>query len=50
MGLNPISASTVEEGISKYYRFHEKFHHELGEVFGDISSAVIRFGHYGPLM
>ncbi len=49
-GGNQINGSIVVEGISKYYRFHEKFHHKLEESFGEISSAVIKFGHYGPLM
>jgi hypothetical protein len=49
LGLKPISASLVEEGISEYYRFHEKFHHELGDAFGVISSAVLEFGNYRRL-
>ena len=48
-GVKPISPSMLEDGISEYYRFHEKYDHELDEAHGIILSAIIKFGHYGPM-
>lgn len=49
LGLNPISPSMVADGVSEYYRFHEKFHDDLEEAFGAITSAIFQFGDYRKL-
>ena len=40
---------SAQEGISEYFRDHAKFHHDVGDAFGEVSSAIARLGYYPRL-